>query len=113
MKITDYFFGSITINGQTYTKDIIIYPDHVYSPWWRKEGHLLHTEDLSDIINARPSLLIIGTGYYGDMQVPEETFNYLKSKNIEVIVDKTQEAADRYNENTATKPVVAAFHLTC
>ncbi len=36
MKISDYSFGNITINGETYTKDVIIYPDRIFSLWWRK-----------------------------------------------------------------------------
>lgn len=113
MKITDYSFGHITIDGKTYAKDVIIYPDHVHSPWWRKEGHLLQTEDLSDIVKAKLPVLIVGTGYYGAMNVPNQILDYLKSNSIEVIVEKTREAVNRYNEYAAARPVVAAFHLTC
>lgn len=113
MKITHYAFGSITIDGNTYTKDVIIYPDRVFSPWWRKEGHLLQPEDLGEIIQSGISILIIGTGYYGTMKVPAEILSLLESKNIEAIVGKTQEAVDRYNEIAAAKHVAAAFHLTC
>jgi len=113
MKITDYSFGRITIDGKTYSKDVIIYPDHVYSPWWRKEGHLLQNEDLSDIVNAKLPVLIVGTGYYGAMKVSNQILDYLNSNSIEAIVEKTPEAVIRYNEYAATGPVIAAFHLTC
>jgi hypothetical protein len=112
MKITDYAFGRITIDGNTYSKDLIIYSDHVHSPWWRKEGHLLQTEDLSGIITAKVSLLIIGTGYNGAMAVPQEVLDYLKSHNIKSIVAKTGKAVELYNKNAAALPA-AAFHLTC
>lgn len=112
MKITDYSFGRITIDGNTYTKDVIIYPDHVYSPWWRKEGHLLQAEDLSGIIAANISLLIIGTGYSGAMAVPQDVLAYLQSYNIKTLVDKTGSAVKLFNKNAAASPA-AAFHLTC
>jgi hypothetical protein len=39
--IESYKFGEIIITGKKYDSDLIIYPDHIDSSWWRKEGHLL------------------------------------------------------------------------
>lgn len=113
MKISHYSFGSITIDGETYTKDIIIYPDRIFSPWWRKEGHLLQVDDLTEVINVKLSLLIVGTGYYSTMKLPENTLDILALKNIEVLAENTQEAVKLFNEISSEKPVVAALHLTC
>ena len=113
MIITDYSFGTITIDGTTYGKDVIIYPDHVHSPWRRKEGHLLQAEDLSGIIAANISLVVIGTGYYGAMAVPQEILSYLMSHNIKTLVDKTGSAVKLFNKNAAASHIAAAFHLTC
>jgi hypothetical protein len=113
MNINDYAFGKITINGKGYSKDVIIYHDHVFSPWWRKEGHLLQIEDLSDIVKVEVSKLIIGTGYFGTMRVPDDTKNYLTSRRIEVIVKNTDQAVRVYNDLSSEKTVVAALHLTC
>ena len=54
MKIEHYSFGNITIDGQTYTSDVIIYPERVDASWWRKEGHNLQIEDLAGVIKAEP-----------------------------------------------------------
>jgi hypothetical protein len=62
MRITNYSFGKITVDGKTYTSDIIIYPDFVDAGWWRKEGHYLQAVDLERAINFRPDVLIIGRG---------------------------------------------------
>lgn len=113
MKITDYSFGNITIDGNRYSKDVIIYPDHVFSPWWRKEGHLLHLEDLEDVINAKPSLLIIGTGYYSTMKVPDKVLKALESKGIRTCIESTPKAVDLYNGITEEREAIAALHLTC
>src|SRR3990170_5911937 len=96
-KIDHYSFGKIIIDGKTYTSDVIIYPDRVDSSWWRKEGHYLQVVDLTEIINARPDLLIIGTGYSGVMVVPEETIMFITSKGIEVRVERTEKAAELFN----------------
>jgi hypothetical protein len=113
MKITDYSFGRITIDGQTYRSDIIIYPDHVSPSWWRKEGHLLQIEDLSDAVSANPDVLVIGTGSFGVMKVPETTLDYLRRKNIETYIEKTGRAVRLYNEISEKRSSVAVLHLTC
>jgi hypothetical protein len=113
MTITDYSFGKITVDASTYTSDVIIYPDRVEPSWWRKEGHLLQIPDLTDIVKAGLSTVIIGTGFYGAMQVPEKTIEYFKTKNIDARIGKTKEAVRLYNEISAGKPVIAALHLTC
>ena len=111
--IDSYKFGEIVIDGATYTSDVIIYPDRVDYNWWRKEGHLLQKDDLSDVIKYEPEVLIVGTGDPGLMQVPEETTRFLKSKGIKLIVDNTENACKTYNELKKNKKIVAALHLTC
>jgi len=113
MKIEYYSFGRITIDGKTYTSDVIIYPERVDSSWWRKQGHSLHIEDLKDIIPAKPEILVVGTGNTGLMVVPEETMSYLKSKGIEVHVVRTDKATELFNKFQKDKKVIAALHLTC
>ena len=113
MHIDGYVFGRIIIEGKAYTTDVIIYPDRVDSSWWRKEGHYLNKEDLADIIKAKPDILVIGTGNMGVMQVPEGTVKYFEAQGIEVHVAKTGKAVELFNELSAGKKVIAAFHLTC
>lgn len=113
MKIEHYSFGKIIIDGKTYTSDVIIYPDHVDSPWWRKEGHNLHVDDLTDAINTKPEIIIVGTGDYGVMVVPEETIKSIRSKGIDVQVEKTEKAVQSFNSLKGKKKAIAALHLTC
>lgn len=113
MKISHYSFGKIIIDGKTYTSDIIIYPDHIDSSWWRREGHLLQIEDVEDIIKSKISTVIIGTGFYGTMKVSKETINYFQSKNTETHIQGTQQAVELYNAISEEQPVIAALHLTC
>jgi len=113
MRITHYSFGRITIDGITYTSDAIIFPGMVDSSWWRKEGHYLQVVDLTDIVDARPSVLIIGTGYHGAMKVPKETIEFIKARGIEVFVERTTRAVELYNEKSQRVFTIAALHLTC
>jgi hypothetical protein len=113
MTIDSYSFGRIVINGREYNSDVIIYPDHVNSSWWRKVGHSLCADDIQDIIKAEPEILIIGTGSAGAMTVPPDTERYIKSKGIRVVIQPTKSACDTYNKLCTTHRVIAALHLTC
>jgi hypothetical protein len=113
MHIDDYSFGKIVIDGESYTSDVIIYPDRVDPSWWRKEGHYLQAEDLESIVAADPEILVIGTGNSGVMRVPRETVAFLESKGISVFVEKTGGAVGIFNKHQGSGKVVGAFHLTC
>ena len=111
--IDSYDFGRIVINGKRYSSDLIVFPDKVRDGWWRKEGHRLHVEDLKDVLEAKPEVLVVGTGYSGLMTVPPETRKYVESEVIELITQKTAEACKTFNRLVKSRKVVAALHLTC
>ena len=114
MKIEHYSFGKLIIGDKQYTADVVIYPGRVDASWWRKEGHYLQVVDLTDIIAAKPDILIVGTGFSELMTVPEETIRFVVSKSIEIKIAKTGKAVELYNESVGQAgTVVAALHLTC
>jgi len=114
MKIDSYKFGHIVINGQEYRSDVIIYHDRVDATWWRKEEHRLIPSDITDVLNAQPDVLIIGTGYAGVLIVPKEIAAHIATHSIEVRVEKTPKAVELYNELLGSKKyVIAALHVTC
>ena len=73
MIITSYDFGHISIDGKLYISDLIVFPELVKVGWWRNEGHRLQLEDLKEVLEAKPKVLVVGTGYYGELTVPVET----------------------------------------
>ena len=112
--IENYSFGQILINGEKYNSDLIIFKDRIYDSWWRKEGHNLCIDDIKEIIDEKPDTLIIGTGCYGLMKVPEELIEHIKSSGTkQVIVKKTGDACTEYNKLYKNNNLIAAFHLTC
>lgn len=113
MNIDSYSFGRMVIDGKTYQSDLIIYPEKVESSWRRKEGHLLQSEDLKTVTASNPEVLIIGTGYFGLMKLPDELRNELLGRNLELYVEKSSHAAEIFNAIHTKRKAVAAFHLTC
>ena len=111
--IDSYSFGNIVIEGKRYTSDVIIYPHQVDSNWWRLQGHLLQLEDLREIIDFSPELLIVGTGHSGLMKIAPETERFFRESPIELVVQPTAEACQTYNRLHGQKKIVAALHLTC
>lgn len=122
-KIESYGFGCIVIDGETYTKDVIILPDRVIGNWWRQEGHALHPGDLADIVDLsapavapseiRPQVLVVGQGAQGQMRVTSETQQALQASGIQLIAQPTEEACQTYNHLREQRKVAAALHLTC
>jgi len=116
MHIDSYQFGKIVIGGTTYNNDVIILGDTVQSDWWRNQGHSLAAEDLKTILDAKskPSLLVVGCGASGLMDVPDQTRQALKKRNIQIETFDSYKAVQKFNEfSEAGVNVAAAIHLTC
>lgn len=112
--ITHYSFGKIVIGKQEYTSDLIVLPDTTLPSWWRKEGHGLCLEDIEEVLKKDINYLVVGTGAYGRMKVPESLIEKLKAQGIETYVMETDKATALFNQLIKEgKKVAGAFHLTC
>ncbi len=112
-KIDSYHFGQVAVNGKRYTSDVIIFPDRVNARWWRKTGHELHPDDLSQVMAEKPEVLVVGTGAFGLVKVLPEVKPSLEAEGIKLIAESTEEACNIYNQLCHSQMVVAALHLTC
>lgn len=108
-----YSFGKMEIQEQVYTKDLIILPDKIISPWWRVSGHKIIMKDLLDVFAYKFEILVIGTGYYGLVKIDQEVYEQAEKKDFSIITAKTSKAVKLFNENQLTKTTIGAFHLTC
>ncbi len=113
MRIDNYRFGSIIVDGREYKNDVIILSDHIESDWWRRSGHELCVEDLASVLEFGPRMLIVGTGHNGRMKVLDETADRLREIGCELVVKKSKEACEVYNARRDEDRVVACLHLTC
>jgi len=114
MKVDDYQFGKLNIDGASITSDVILYPDKYEDHWWRNQGHVLQIEDIQSIVDFHPDILVVGTGYFGRMQIPQETQDYLRQEGIQLVFARTSDAVKQFNElQQQCAKVVAALHLTC
>ena len=115
IQIEDYRFGSMTIDGRSYSKDLYVVGSDIMSPWWRSAGgHVFAPDDLAPLIEAAPEVIVLGTGYFGRVKVPDETLQAFTDAGTEVVVGRTGEVVDEFNRlaDDGRQPA-AAFHLTC
>jgi hypothetical protein len=111
--IESFSFGTIVIDGEEISHDLIIYPDRIDANWWRVKAHSLELEDLTEVFAFEPEVLIVGTGANGRMRFPDETQEHIKSGGIELFIADTGHACEVYNELKDKKKTVAVLHLTC
>jgi hypothetical protein len=114
MHIDSYQFGQIVIDGTSYDSDCLIIGDSVQSNWWRKQGHSLSAEDIEAVIAAKPSVLVVGCGASGLMEIPKQTQQVLQQNDIQLEALDTYKAVQRFNDlSQAGVNLAAALHLTC
>jgi hypothetical protein len=107
-------FGILVIDGKTYSDDLIILPDgKILKPWWRQRGHQLTMDDLSDLVDSSPELIVAGTGISGNMKPDHNLVKDLSRLAIGLIAEPNNKAIEVFNNMGPEKRVGACFHLTC
>ncbi len=112
-EVQGYRFGQIVVDGEQHTRDLILLPGRVVANWWRKDGHRLDVDDLREVLDAAPEVLVVGTGAQGLMNVPQKTRRTVEAAGIELRVAPTGEAWQTYNDLRERQRTAGAFHLTC
>ncbi len=112
--IEEYKFGSITIDGKTYEHDVQLFPGCEVRLWWRKTSHEVTLDDIKGVIEQKPEIIAFGTGSPGMLEIPDDVKEKIKSQKIELIIEPTAKAIEKFNElEKGGKKVIGLFHLTC
>jgi hypothetical protein len=107
--------GKITIGGVLILDDIHILPDGtVQHPWATRTRHVVTETDISALLDAKPEVLVIGTGHEGLMKPSAELKKTLKEKGIEVLILKTGAAIEKLKTLRGEgKKAGACVHIGC
>ena len=112
--ITEFSFGKIVCGGKTYSNDIKIINGQVVADWWRKSGHRVDVEDIADILEAKPDILVIGKGSPGLMKSTASLRAYLTANDIALFEKKSAQAIRVFNQlHQGAKRVAAGIHVGC
>jgi len=111
--IDSYSFGSYIIDGKEHKWDIKLINNKVFS-WVGRKGHDITIDDIKDIVAENPEILIIGTGASGLVNVSDKIKEFVKTRGIKLIIEKTGAACKEYNNALkSNKKVCAIMHGTC
>jgi hypothetical protein len=111
-------FGSITIDGQTYTHDVFIRLDGTVKKRKKKlskavygTSHTISLAEAEYVFEQGAKKIILGSGQYGMVHLSEEAATFFESSNCDVEILPTPKAIEAWNG--ARGEVVGLFHTTC
>ena len=111
-------FGSITISGKQYDKDVVIRLNNSIEKRKKKlskekygTSHIVSKKEAKFIYEEGAKYVVIGSGQYGALELSDEAHSYFKSKNCKVICEATPDAIKIWNGKS--DPKVGMFHITC
>jgi len=116
MRIENFSFGSIRIDGESYEYDVVIDRGEVRK---RKKkaskafrGEFGHTPlSVEEPIPWKCQRLVIGTGANGALPVMKEVRAEAKRRGVELLVSPTEKAIEFLNQHP--QDTNAILHITC
>lgn len=97
MKIDNYAFGSIMIDGEVYYKDLWIIDgsikkrDKSIAKSKFDTSHMISRKELKKVLGQKTKRIIIGSGNSGLVSLTDKAQKYLEEQGIEVEMHKTGE----------------------
>ena len=114
MTVNNLSFGSITIDGETFLKDVIIDNGSIKKrkkaaskKYSDRFGHTPLSPD--ENIPWKCKRLVVGTGHNSSLPIMEEIYDIAVRKGVELIVMSTTEAI-KHIDDPGTNLIL---HLTC
>lgn len=110
--ISSYKFGTFTISGKKYDSNIYLFNEDV-KPAPYLPNHELKLDHILPLIESKPEIIIIGTGYSGVIEVAKEIIDAVRSAGIKLMIENSRDAVRSYNSLLGEKNVAAFLHNTC
>jgi hypothetical protein len=116
MRISDFSFGSIRIDGTTYEKDVVIDHGTVRTrrkkPSKRLRGSFGHTPlSIEERIPWDCRRLVVGTGADGALPVTDEVRREAIRRQVELLVFPTARAIEVFQAHPGKTNAI--LHVTC
>ena len=112
--VCSYSFGRIVVNGRSYSKDVLVLPDGtVNDSWKRNKKHTINRDDINELIDSFPEIIIMGTGFLGFMKPSHGLVEQLDYRFIELVIARTGKAVTLFNDLHMNTKVCGCFHLGC
>jgi hypothetical protein len=117
-QITHVSWGRLEVEGKaTPYKDAKLFPGGSREWNWRETDteHVpgIQPADVQELLDHGAEVVVLSRGMAECLQVPCETLDFLKKRQVEAHVLPTPQAAELYNRLAKEKPVGGLFHTTC
>ena len=117
-RIKHVSWGRLEVEGRAEPyKDAKLFPGGSREWNWRETGtnHVpgIQQADVQELLNHGAEIVILSRGMKECLEVPRETLEFLKKRQIEVHVLPTGEAVQLYNQLAEHGRVGGLFHTTC
>jgi hypothetical protein len=117
-KIDRTMFGSVTIEGEIYKRDVIIRLNGEVKKRKKKlskavygTSHTISLDEAKHVYQKGAERLIVGTGQYGLVELSDEAADYFERKGCQVDLLRMKKAIKAWNG--AEGAVIALLHVTC
>jgi hypothetical protein len=117
-KIDRTAFGSMTIEGEVFRRDVLIRLGGTVKKRKKKlskaiygTSHTISLDEAKHVYQKGAERLIIGAGQYGLVELSDEAAEYLQQKGCQVDLWPMKQAIEAWNE--AEGAVIGLFHVTC
>jgi hypothetical protein len=117
-QITHVSWGRLEVEGKAKPyKDAKLFPGGSREWNWRetRTEHVpgIQPSDVQELLDHGAQVVVLSRGMAECLQVPPETLQFLKERQIEAHVLPTPQAAELYNQLARNEPVGGLFHTTC
>ncbi|MFP4364922.1 MAG: MTH938/NDUFAF3 family protein [Spirochaetia bacterium] len=114
MKVQEYSFGKIMVNGKSYETDLVIDQGEIKKRKKNASKHLKpnygHTPlTVNENIPWNCSTLVIGTGKTGSLPITDEVYQEAENRGVQVIAKPTEDAIHLLGKDNTN----FILHLTC
>jgi hypothetical protein len=117
-RIRHFSWGRLEVEGQAEPyKDAKLFPGGSREWNWRETNteHVpgIQVADVQELLDHGAKVVVLSRGMKKCLEVPRETLDFLKEKQIEAHILPTAEAVELYNNLAPKSPVGGLFHTTC
>lgn len=117
-KVDSFSFGSITVDGKEYRRDLFLLPDGTVRQrkggFWIFGSHDIKKEEVEELSKAGAEVMVVGIGTNSMAKVSKDAKDYIEKAKLELHVLPSREAVTKYNELVEQKKKAGALiHITC